>query len=72
MQDIDENNHLPRNPRGINQYPGNRGKAIGFRFRNDQEKMVREYAQEHDMTITSVIEQAIDVFFKIQGLEKIG
>ena len=63
---------LPRNPRGINQYPGTRGKMLGFRLEKDQEKMLREYAEAHDLTITGVVEQAIDVFFKIQGLEKIG
>jgi hypothetical protein len=69
---MEEQKHLPRNPLGINQHPRNRGKTIGFRFRNDQEKMLREYAKKHDMTLTSVVEQAIDFFFKIENLEKIG
>ena len=47
---MEEQKHLPRNPLGINQHPRNRGKTIGFRFRNDQEKMLREYAEKHDMT----------------------
>jgi hypothetical protein len=69
---MEEEKRLPRNPRGINQYPGNRCKSIGIRFRKDQDKMVRQYAEEHNLPLSSVVEQAIDVFFKIQGLEKIG
>ena len=70
MQDIEPKKHLPRNPRGINQYPGNRGKAINIRLPKEMEAELRERAKILDTSLTNVIEVALDFYFRIEKIDQ--
>lgn len=56
-----------RNPKGINQFPGTKGKNFTFRLDKELDSKVREYCVAHDITLTRFWEQLAEDFFS--GIE---
>lgn len=54
------------NPKGINQYPGDRAnKSIGVRLLKEHDQRVRAKAQSEGKTITAILDEAIALYLSV-------
>ena len=62
----------PKNPKEINQYRSNKGKIVSLKLNKEIDRKMREEALKLDTTLTDVVERALEVYFKINGIDNIG